>query len=305
MDITLGEELEFLREEGNSITLAEPQLEFVLTNPIGIPLDIALHIFGNDENGQVIAESEMEAKVSIKPAEYNEDTDELLPVETRLFLTADTSNISKAGYDNVQIPNLANLLKKIPHSVNLKVEPTIKTDVTHRVDISKPIKIDAACSVIVPLKFNDLHLCYSDTVRDLKNTFDETLKMFTNVSLCAKIDIVNTIPLGLLLKVVPLDGNGDVIEGIEVDELKIEAGSGEDIVDGAGVLTENLSLQKFVFAIKGNIADILSLDQLAFSLEASSNHTIGTSALRGSQGIKVSNIVFEIAGDIEMDLNDF
>ena len=119
------------------------------------------------------------------------------------------------------------------------------------------------------------------------------------------MDIVNTIPLGLLLKVVPLDENGDVIEGIEVDELKIEAGSGEDIVDGAGVLTENLSLQKFVFAIKGNIADILLLDQLAFSLEASSNHTIGTSALRGSQGIKVSNIVFEIAGDIEMDLNDF
>lgn len=305
MDITLGEELEFLREEGNSITLADPQLEFVLTNPIGVPLDIALHVFGNDENGQVIAESEMEAKVSIKPAEYNEDTDELLPVETRLFLTADTSNISKTGYDNVQIPNLANLLKKIPHSVNLKVEPTIKTDVTHRVDISKPIKIDAACSVIVPLKFNDLHLCYSDTVRDLKNTFDETLKMFTNVSLCAKMDIVNTIPLGLLLKVVPLDENGDVIEGIEVDELKIEAGSGEDIVDGAGVLTENQCLQKFEFAIKGNIADILLLDQLAFSLEASSNHTIGTSALRGSQGIKVSNIVFDIVGDIEMDLNDF
>ena len=301
MDITLGEELDFLREEGNSMTLADPQLEFVLTNPIGIPLDIALHIFGNDETGQLIADSEMETIISIKPAEYNEDTDELVPVETRLFLTADTSHVSKSGYENVQIPNLPNLLKKVPHSVNMKVEPTIRTDVTHRVDISKPIKIDAACSVIVPLKFNDLHLCYSDTIRDLQNTFDETLKMFTNVSLCAKMDIVNTIPLGLLLKVVPLDENGEVIEGIEIDELKIDAGSGEDIVDVAGALNENLSLQKFVFAIKSNTADISSLDQLAFYVEAASNHTIGTSALKGTQGIKVSNIVFEVSGDIEMD----
>lgn len=305
LDLDLGEELEFLREDGNSVTLADPQLEFVLTNPVGIPVDIALHLFGNDENGALIPESEISTTLSILPAKYNETTEELTPVETKLFITTDTSRIKKSGFTNVEIPNLANLLKKIPYSVSLDVEPVVRTtdDVTHHVDIEQPIKLDGAYSVVVPLKFNDLHLCYNDTITDLDSSLGETVDMFSNVSVGVKMDIVNTIPLGLSLKAVPLDADGKVMDDIEIDELKIAAGNGETLLDANGALNADLPVQSFNFAIKSKSGDISSLDGLAFSLEAASDHTTGA-AIKGEQGIKISNIVFEVSGDIEADLKD-
>jgi hypothetical protein len=305
LDLDLGEELEFLREDGNSVTLADPQLEFVLTNPVGIPVDIALHLFGNDENGALIPESEISTTLSILPAEYNETTEELTPVETKLFITTDTSRIKKSGFTNVEIPNLANLLKKIPYSVSLDVEPVVRTtDVTHHVDIEQPIKLDGAYSVVVPLKFNDLHLCYNDTITDLDSSLGETVDMFSNVSVGVKMDIVNTIPIGLSLKVVPLDADGKVIDDIEIDELKSAAGNGESLLNDDGVLNDSLPVQAFSFAIKSKSGDVSSLDGLAFSLEAASDHTTGSAAINGEQGIKISNVVFEVSGDIEADLKD-
>lgn len=302
IDLDLGDELEFVREEGNSITLADPQLEFVLKNSVGIPVDITLLFYGNDENGQVIEDSRIELVQRIQPAKYDEKIDELIPVETKLFLTTDTANISKAGYENVEIPNLANLLKTVPHSLSLKIDPEIIEDgVTHHIDICDPIKLDATYSVVIPLKFEDLHLCYNDTITGLDTNLGETMSMFSNVSLCAKMDIVNTIPLGLLLKVVPLDVYGNVIDDIEIDELKIAAGAGDALLDEKGTLCAGGEPQKFVFGIKSKKGDISSLDGLAFSLEAATDHTVGTAAIKGELGIKISNIVFEVSGDIEMD----
>ena len=302
IDLDLGDELEFVWEEGNSITLADPQLEFVLKNSVGIPVDITLLLYGNDENGQVIEDSRIELVQRIQPAKYDEKTDSLIPVETKLFLTTDIANISKAGYENVEIPNLANLLKTVPHSLSLKIDPKIvENGVTHHIDICDPIKLDAAYSVVIPLKFEDLHLCYNDTITGLDTNLGETMSMFSNVSLCAKMDIVNTMPLGLLLKVVPLDVYGNVIDDIEIDELKIAAGAGDALLDEKGTVCAGGEPQKFVFGIKSKKGDISSLDGLAFSLEVATDHTVGTAAIKGEQGIKISNIVFEVSGDIEMD----
>ena len=302
IDLDLGDELEFLREERNSLTLADPQLEFVLKNSVGIPVDITLLLYGNDENGQVIEDSRIELVQRIKPARYNEKTDELIPVETKIFLTTDTANISKAGYENVEIPNLANLLKKVPHSLSLKIAPKIvENGVTHHIDICDPIKLDATYSVVIPLKFEDLRLCYNDTITGLDTDLGEAMNLFSNVSLCAKMDIVNTMPLGLLLKVVPLDVYGNVIDDIEIDELKIAAGAGDALLDEKGAVCVGGEPQKFVFGIKSKKGDISSLDGLAFSLEVATDHTVGTAAIKGEQGIKISNIVFEVSGDLEMD----
>ena len=306
VDLDLGDEFAFLREDGNSITLADPQLEFVLKNTIGIPVDINLEIFGNDENGVVISDTEISKILSIKPAEYDENSETLTPVETKLFITTDASKIKKAGYENVEIPNLANMLKKIPYSLNFKVEPIIRTDETHHVDISEPIKLDADYSVVIPLKFADFHMCYNDTIEGLQIAIGETFDMFSNISLSVKMDVLNTIPLGLKLNVVPLDADGKVLEDIEIDELRINAGLGEDVVNNTGVVGENTPEQQFVFAIKSKRADVSALDKLAISIEAASDesgvHTVGAVGLKGGQGIKLSNIVFEVSGDVEIEL---
>ena len=121
-----------------------------------------------------------------------------------------------------------------------------------------------------------------------------------------KMDVLNTIPLGLKLNVVPLDADGKVLEDIEIDELRINAGLGEDVVNNTGVVGENTPEQQFVFAIKSKRADVSALDKLAISIEAASDeggvHTVGAVGLKGGQGIKLSNIVFEVSGDVEIEL---
>ena len=312
--LDLGEDLEFLKNPDNSLELADPQLELVLTNPIGVPVDIALHIFGK-VGDEVIQESEIKTTLKIHPAEYDVKGDSLIPVQTKMFITTDAAN-GKAGYDNYEVKALGNLLKRIPDSLSLKVEPIIRKDVTHHVDISKPIKLDADYSVIIPLKLNNLSLCYNDTIKDLKVSMEEEVGMFTNVSLCAKMDIINTIPLGLSLEIVPLDEKNNMIEDIEITALDedgkvikntliIKAGNGENLLAADNVtVAEGLTAQPFEFAIKSAGGDISSLDKLAFSVKAASSSAAGTVGLKGEQGFKISNIVLEVSSDIEMDVKD-
>lgn len=301
--LDLGEDLDFLKEAGNSITLANPQVEFVLTNTIGVPVDIELQIVGSDENGVNIGEP-IEKTLSILPAEYDEKNDVLLPVKTKFFLTTDKNKNSKGdGYTNVEIGDLANLLQKIPHDINFKVNPIIKTDVTHHVDISAPIKLDGSYSVVIPLEFDDMHLSYEETIDGLQSEIGETLEMFSNVSLAVKMDIFNTLPLGLAIKMKPYDAAGKEIKDIEIADLVIKAGSGANIVDANGNLTNGLVPQNFVFEISNKTGNLSALDKLVMSVEATSNNTTGSAGLASGQGLKISNIVFEISGDLEVDLS--
>ena len=296
--LDFGEGLDFLREEGNSITLADPQMELVLTNPIGIPIDVNFEISGRDNAGALVG-NEIKQTLTIHPAKYDKVNDSISPVETKIFLTTDENN-QKEGYDNYKVESLADLLAEIPDSISFKIEPIIKTDVTHHVDISDSIRLDGTYSVLIPLAFKDLHICYHDTIAGLQSSLSETTDMLSNISLGLKMDIYNTMPLGLKLTMIPLDADGNRINDIEIADLVIRAGSGGEIVDANGALSADAVSQKFEFAIKNDNGDISSLDKLAMTIEATSNSTTGSAGLEGKQGLKISNLVFEVSGDIEI-----
>lgn len=296
--LDLGDELDFLKEDGNTITLADPQMEFVLTNPIGVPIDIDLLISGRDKTGALVGE-EIAQTISIHPAEYDEVNDVLSPVETKIFLTTDENN-QKEGYDNYKVESLAKLLAEIPDSISFKVTPIIKKTATHHVDISDSIRLKGAYSVLVPLAFEELRICYHDTIAGLQNSIGEVSDMFSNISLGLKMDIYNTMPLGLKLTMIPLDADNNRIKDIEIHDLFIRAGSGGEIIDANGALNGGAVPQNFSFAIKSKSGNISSLDKLAMTIEATSNSTTGSAGLASGQGLKISNLVFEVSGDVEI-----
>lgn len=301
-DLDLGEGFDFLKDENNTLVLADPQIELVLTNSIGVPLDVEIEIIGKDENNNVIGTSVMSAKTSIHAAEYDEATGNITPKETKLLIVSDNS--SKVGFETITIENLKNLLKKIPSSIDLKVVPKINKSVTHHVDISQPLVFSGSYAMSVPLKFEELHFCYNETIDELQGSLGEVMDMFTNVGLKAKLDILNTIPLGLSLTVTPLDVDGKVIEDITIDPIRIDAGLGGDIIDQAEGAENAQKAQNVEFKISSASGDLSVLDKLSLSIEATSNHTTGSVGIKGEQGIKISNIVFEVFGDIEIDLGD-
>ncbi|MBR3615956.1 MAG: hypothetical protein IKL56_04955 [Bacteroidaceae bacterium] len=298
-DLDLGDELDFLKDDGNTITLAEPQIEIVLDNSIGVPIDVEMEIFGKDDNGNIIESSCIRQALSVKPAEYNEENGEFTAVETKLFLTVDSSKVSKIGYESIQVPGLAKLLEeKVPNSIDFKIKPAVNTNQTHHINILDQLTFSGSYAVYIPLKFDNLNIVYNDTIDDLIDSFGENLDMLTNIKLNARMDILNTIPLGLQLDVEALDMNGKLIESIEIEPVFLKAGLGGK-VDGSDQET-----QKAVLAIKSATGDFSTLDKLALKIKAASDHTTGSSSLNAEQGVKISNIVFDIVGDIETDLDE-
>jgi hypothetical protein len=286
-----------LREEGNSIKLADPQMDLVLTNTVGVPIDVDLQIFGTDENGEGIGEP-IVAHLNILPADLDAETDVLKPVQTKLFLTTDAVNNNRGdGYTVVEIKGLASLLEKVPYNINFKVEPRI-VGTSHHVDILKPIELDGRYSVIFPLKFEDLNICYTDTIKGLKGDLGETLKQFTNAAIRLKMTVANTIPLGMSLHVTPMDENGNVLEGLETGNIVVKAGNGGSIMDSDNA--ENVPEYSYVeLSIGSKGGDLSELDKLLFTVNATANSTSGGIGLKGGQGLKILDVVFEVSGDIE------
>ena len=297
-ELDLGDGLDFLKDDGNSITLAEPQIEILLENAIGVPIDVDMQIFGRDDNGEIIPTSVITERVSVKPAYYDEKNGTITPVETKLFLTCDSNKVSKIGYDNVQIPGLANLLEKVPNSIDFKIKPLVNTSQTHHIDIVDPLTFSGSYSVYIPLKFDNLNILYTDTIADLIDSFGENLDMLTNIHVDAKMSVQNTIPLGLQLNVKALDMTGKPIETIEVEPVSIKAGLGGNIENS------DQEAQQVVVAIKSSTGDFSTLDKLVILVEAASDCTTGSSAISAFQGIKISDIVLDITGDIETDLSE-
>lgn len=295
VDLDLGEEFDFLRDESSSIKLSEPQIEFVIENSVGVPVKVDMLLVGRDANGVAIQSSEVRASVDILPAKYENGA--VVPQSTKLFLTNDTTRLSKAGYTNVEIPNLATLLEKFPNSIELSIKPVIDQSVAHHIDISQPITFGGNYAVTVPLKFDNFKVCYSDTINDISASLGEAVDMFSNISLKARMNVVNTIPLGLSLTLEALDEDGEPIDDITIDPLMIKAGPGCDI-DAAD---DPELVQEIALVIESKSGDVSALDKLRFFIEAATDHVAGSEGLKGNQGVKISDIVFEISGDLETE----
>ena len=84
LDLDLGEELAFIRDGNNGVTLAEPQIEILLNNSVSVPVDVDLTITGRDDNG--VALSEVFTRLKINPADYDEKTGKITAKDTNSVL---------------------------------------------------------------------------------------------------------------------------------------------------------------------------------------------------------------------------
>ncbi len=296
-NLDLGDELAFLKDENNRITLAEPQIMIAFENTVSVPVDINLQLSGKDDNGNVIETSVISQVLHIEPAGFDALTGVITPRTTKLFITSDTSRVSMQGYQNVEIQNLARLLERMPSSIDLAVLPVVDKSVTHSIDLSKDVKFNGEYSVVIPFKFDDFHICYADTISNLQLDLGETLEMFSNISLAVKMNVKNTLPVGVSLSVKALNQQDVVIDDVSIDSLCIAAGDGSSILEAT-------QSQQVKFAIKSKSGDLSALDKLAIKLEAAVDHTESGVALKQEQGLQLSDIVIEVSGDIETSLTE-
>lgn len=299
IEFDLGEDLDFLKEDGNTITLSDPQIKFSIDNPVSIPVDMSLSLFGKDDTENIIEESRVETAIRLEPAAYDEVTGEITTREMKYLLTNKETLLE--GYTNVVIPNLSDLLKKIPNSLEIELIPTIDESITHHVDLSKDLVFHPEYDVVVPLKFDNIHIEYTELIEDLNKDLGEALEHFANIELKVDMDIRNTIPVGLVLTVEPLDTYGNLIEGVEIENVQIAAGNGKNINEFD---SEEDSGEKLQLIVRSRGDVLRRLDKLNLLIKADADETVGGEALAPEQGVHITNIVLEVKGDVDTNLDE-
>lgn len=52
VDLDLGDDLDFLKDEGNELDIHNPQIKLTLKNTVGVPVDLELNMYNTDDNGK-------------------------------------------------------------------------------------------------------------------------------------------------------------------------------------------------------------------------------------------------------------
>lgn len=297
-DLNLGEQLDFLKEEGNGLTLSDPQIKIALENTLSVPLNLDVAIIGLDEMGEIIETAHIVLNdLKIAPAIYDEEAGTITPDSTKYFFVAHEGQALK-GDTTVVVPELATLLQKLPSAVSLEIVPKVDTSVTHRVDLYQEMHVSGDYSVVVPLKFDELEVCYTDTISGLELDMAEITEIFSHLGFSVYMDVNNTLPIGLSLELTPINTRGKELKGIVIDPVSIKAGEGGSVTTSGDFESLKINAQS------EDNADLNELDGLIFTISTKANETLGGAAIKPEQGIHVKNIVIELRGDINVDLNE-
>ena len=276
--LDLGKKFRKFLEGDNEIKLSEPRIELELHNTVTVPLEnIEIEISGKDKTGNTIPSTIVADEFEVESAQVDHETGEILASTTQLLLTANPEESAAEDFKKViEAPNLVNWLDCVPDSMYYSVHPIIDTK---RADIriNHTVRLSATYNASIPFKFERLHLVHSDTIPatlDLENEDDKTI---SNIGIGLKMNIANTTPLDVEIKIIALDEENKPINEIFIEEsIAIEAASNKEVY----------------MEIKGD--DFSKLAKLKFDLQVEGEDVV----LKNTHGIRVSNIALIIKGDI-------
>ena len=292
-NFNLAEQLTSLKEEGTYVTLSEPQIDFELQNFICMQTEVDVHLVGKDKDGENIPSTEIATSFAIDKADYDYSIDDIVPHTTKVFFTGN-SEITKEGYKQKVVDQLRHLLEEIPHSMSFTVHPHIDyTYAPHIIDLDHSFSFSAPYHMFIPLKFDSLRICYSDTI---SLELDAKLEMFRNAGLKLKMNIGNTIPCNLTLQMIALDKDDKPVPDITIKPFEIAAGNGESI------LQEGIEKQAVELSIQSASGDFPQFHKLRLYIVTTNPATHAT-VFKSKQGIALTDIAIELSGDIITTLN--
>lgn len=292
-NFNLAEQLTSLKEEGTYVTLSEPQIDFELQNFICMQTEVDVHLVGKDKDGENIPSTEIATSFAIDKADYDYSIDDIVPHTTKVFFTGN-GDITKEGYKQKVVDQLRHLLEEIPHSMSFTVHPHIDyTYAPHIIDLDHSFSFSAPYHMFIPLKFDSLRICYSDTI---PLELDAKLEMFRNAGLKLKMNIGNTIPCNLTLQMIALDKDDKPVPDITIKPFEIAAGNGESI------LQEGIEKQAVELSIQSASGDFTQFNKLRLYIVTTNPATHAT-VFKSKQGIALTDIAIELSGDIITTLN--
>ena len=303
--IDIASELpDFLQDPEVRVNVSNPTLKFNVypKNNVQIPADVDFY---------ATLHSIKDGQDQVSPVEF--------PKYTRLY--KNTSNViyfhqDAAPYDPTgletdapgkkvqtkKVDNISSLINVLPDriEVDLGANGNDKDDkhicVVGESEVALGQKYSQAVdyTIYVPFEFkNGVTIVYTDETDGM----NEDLKDYAADGIQISAEAENTIPLGLKATISAYDVNGNLIPGIQFEEVDVKAGGGTDATAVTTALT-----------IKATLTDpnlLKKLDKLEFKINAASEATSNaTHKLVSTQYVQLKNVKLKLVGQIVADFND-
>ena len=300
VDLDLGDDLDFLKDEGNELDIHNPQIMLTLKNTVGVPVDLSLNMYGVDENGNVIETSKVgPVKFQLQPTNADQES------KTSMFLlsrqkmqvsesTADTYN------ENVVVADLYKLMQRVPEKVKFEMTAKANDGKEHHIDLAKDMTITGGYDVIVPLQFEDININYKEEIDELQDDLSDVLDKTTSAELEIHADILNKVPLQMVLSAKAMDTNSSELTTIVTTVFANDKEGG--IIAGTLKEGEAAKTPVIIHLKATSSAELKRLDKIELNIHATANETTAGLPLKGEQSIQITNAKVKIK-KVNLDLN--
>ena len=200
-----------------------------------------------------------------------------------------------------QVSNISSLISVLPDRIEVDLgangadKHIFVTQEENEVVLGQQYSQAVDYTIYVPFEFkNGVTIVYTDETDGM----NEDLKDYAADGIQISAEAENTIPLDLKATISAYDVNGNLIPGIQFEEVDVKAGGGTDATAVTTPLTISATLTD------PNL--LRKLDKLEFKINAASSDATATATheLLSNQYVQLKNVKLKLVGQIVADFND-
>lgn len=289
VDIDLGDDIDFLKDDENRLGLSDPQITININSTVTVPIDLDLKLMRLNAQGEPTDSIMPDDGIIRLPkcdttAESRHTTIVIYKHERPVSLSDDTLFVRISRLSEIMSP----LPDKIRFALNAKVADT---DEPHYIDLTRELSVSGDYKVSIPLSFDSLYIEYSDTIKDLGESLEDIGDKIDAADIELLADVISTIPLGVKLSAKALDNKGAEVKEVQIDSCVIGAGNDQG---------RPSSMKLSVKVQKGGLA---KLDAIVFTAACQSVQDVDISLKKG-QYIELDKVRLNLPEGLKVDLTD-
>lgn len=274
-NIAINDIPDFLRNENTQLSPQEVYVYLDLDNTVNVSGNLSLDMTSTNttQSGQA------STSIEVEPATMNN-------------ILISNFNASVPGYTTVEEPSLANLFQFVPDNISIASDDLVftSTDNSQMIELGRGYDITADYRAVVPFKFNNLNIEYTDTIDNLLSDLEDVADK-TDRLIARGVGVTN-IPTDLVASVKLYDIYGNELNGIDVDLSKFRLTAAPD----GGESTNEMEM---ILTEREGSDDFERLEEIVFTINAATTENI---TLRPSQYLVIKDIFVEIPDGIKLTL---